>query len=87
LTIASARKPSSANGSMSGHSAAKWCESRIATAAIPCRRALSRGSGALAHRAGWAKPLAASVVTSPGAASTTTGAARPFTQPLFNVAT
>ena len=83
LTIASAMNPSAANGSMSGHSAAKWCELRIATAAIPCRRAFSRSSGALARNAGWAKPLAASVATSPGAASVTTGTARPSTQPLF----
>ena len=69
LTIASAMNPSAANGSISGQSAAKWCELRIATAAMPWRRALSRSSGALARSAGCAKPLRASVATSPGAAS------------------
>ena len=87
LTIVSAMKPSAANGSMSGHSAAKWCESRIARAAMPCPRALSRSSGALACNAGWAKPLTASVAISPGAASATTGTARPSTQPLCKLAT
>jgi len=83
LTIANAM----ANGSMSGQRAAKWCELRIATAAIPCRRAFSRSSGALARKAGCAKPFAASVATSPGAASVTNGTARPPTQPLFSVET
>jgi len=87
FTMASAIKPSAANGSMSGQTAAKWCELRIATAAIPCRRAFPRSSGALARRADCAKPFAASVATSPGAASVTTGAARPSTQPLFSVET
>jgi hypothetical protein len=64
---------------MSGHNAAKWCESRIATAAMPCCRALSRSSSGLACKAGWAKPSAASAATSPGAASITTGTARPAT--------
>jgi hypothetical protein len=50
LTIASTMNPSAANGSMSGQTAAKWCELRIATAAMPWLRALSRSSGALAAR-------------------------------------
>jgi len=87
FTIASAMNPSAANGSISGQTAAKWCELRIATAEIPCRRAFSRSSGALARKAGCAKPFAASVATSPGAASVTTGTARPSTQPLFSVET
>ncbi len=48
---------------------------RIATAAIPTC-AFSHSSGALVRKAGWAKPFAASVATSPGAASGTTGTAR-----------
>ena len=87
FTIASAMNPSAANGSISGQTAAKWYELRIATAEIPCRRAFSRSSGALARKAGCAKPFAASVATSPGAASVTTGTARPSTQPLFSVET
>ena len=87
LTIASAMNPSAANGSMSGQTAAKWCELRIATAAMPWLRALSRSSGALARKAGCAKPLSASVATTPGAASMTIGTARPSTHPLFRVAT
>src|SRR5215471_1988929 len=57
FTMANAINPSTANGSISGQTAAKWCELRIATAAIPCRRAFSRSSGALARNAGCAKPL------------------------------
>jgi len=87
FTMANAINPSTANGSISGQTAAKWCELRIATAAIPCRRALSHSSGALARKAGCAKPFAASVATSPGAASATMGTARPSTQPLFSVET
>jgi len=50
--MASAINPSAANGSMSGQTAAKWCEIRIATAAIRCLRAFSHSSGALIRKAG-----------------------------------
>src|SRR5262249_38925230 len=45
FTMASAINPSTANVSMSGQTAAKWCELRIAAAAIPCLRAFTRSSG------------------------------------------
>jgi hypothetical protein len=72
---------------MSGQTAAKWCELRIVTAEVPWFRAFLRSSGALARKAGCEKPFAASVATSPGAASVTAGTARPSTQPLFRVET
>jgi hypothetical protein len=55
-------EPSAANGSMSGQTAAKWCELRIVTAEVPWIRAFLCSSGALARKAGCAKPFAASVL-------------------------
>ncbi|MNE46283.1 hypothetical protein D3C80_1406100 [compost metagenome] len=63
LTTLRATRPSSANGSTSGHSAAKWCELWIASTAIPALRALATNSSRAAANAGWAKPPAASTRT------------------------
>ena len=87
LTTLSATRPSSAKGSTSGHSAAKWWELWMANSAIPALRALATSNKRAAAKAGWAKPLLASTRTKPVATSSTTGTARPFTQPLLSVDT
>jgi hypothetical protein len=61
---------------MSGQTAAKCCELRIATAAIPCLRPFCTAVAHFSARLAGAKPFAASVATSPGTASVTTGTAR-----------
>jgi hypothetical protein len=78
FTMASATNPSAANGSMSGQTAAKWCEMRIATAANPAcgpfRKPVAHSSARLAKRS-------RSPPRSPptrGAASVTAGTARPY---------
>jgi len=67
------------NGSLSGHRAAKRWELRIATAGSLENVPFSMSGAALALERPLAKPLAASVVTSPAAASTRSATALPST--------
>jgi hypothetical protein len=78
FTMASARNPSAANGSMSRQTAAKVVRNADRNRSKPCLRAFSQTSGALVRKAGKRSRSPPRSPPTPGAASVTAGTARPY---------